>query len=286
MKASAVSRQVGNATPTAAVTRDGLARHCCVAPSRRRVSTFPSCSPAVQGASHRQNLLVKNASLSDGPGHEMKDDAEAARARREAAKNVLLGRNTVTLPPSTGKPGRFGANLDERISSGEFTIGGTGSKKERLTRPMRKLLATDPFGPGEALPLSQTAPETSLKIYVPGYLRDTHNGDACLIRDVLQQTSSSIIAAWLETTVLTYVLNNLGCCLARCRVTETYVANSVAQCIRQKYSTRIYRIFRSPLNFVICDASILHMILSWTSKCVMCHRLDCILDYCILASMI
>ena len=41
------------------------------------------------------------------------------------------------------------ASLDERISSGEFTD--SGSTKERASRPVRKFLAQDPFGPGERL---------------------------------------------------------------------------------------------------------------------------------------
>jgi hypothetical protein len=49
-----------------------------------------------------------------------------------------------------GKPllgGRsFGENLEERIASGEFDD--SGSTKEKITRPVRKLLAKDPLGPG------------------------------------------------------------------------------------------------------------------------------------------
>ena len=39
-----------------------------------------------------------------------------------------------------------GTDLDERILSGEFTD--SGSTKEKLTRPVRKLLAQDPVGVG------------------------------------------------------------------------------------------------------------------------------------------
>jgi hypothetical protein len=46
---------------------------------------------------------------------------------------------------SLGKP--KGQDLDERISSGEFTD--YGSTKEKLTRPVRKVLAQDPVGIGE-----------------------------------------------------------------------------------------------------------------------------------------
>jgi beta-ring hydroxylase len=52
----------------------------------------------------------------------------------------------------SGKPllgGRpFGENLEERIASGEFDD--SGSTKEKITRPVRKLLAKDPVGPGNA----------------------------------------------------------------------------------------------------------------------------------------
>jgi hypothetical protein len=39
------------------------------------------------------------------------------------------------------------SSLDDRISSGEFTD--AGSTKERLSRPVRKFFASDPYGPGE-----------------------------------------------------------------------------------------------------------------------------------------
>ena len=41
----------------------------------------------------------------------------------------------------------FGDNLEERIASGEFDD--SGSTKEKLTRPVRKLLAKDTLGPGK-----------------------------------------------------------------------------------------------------------------------------------------
>ena len=43
---------------------------------------------------------------------------------------------------------KYGDNLDDRIASGEFDD--SGSTKEKLTRPLRKMLAKDPLGPGEA----------------------------------------------------------------------------------------------------------------------------------------
>lgn len=44
---------------------------------------------------------------------------------------------------------KYGENLEERIASGEFDD--SSSTKEKLTRPLRKLLAKDVFGPGRAL---------------------------------------------------------------------------------------------------------------------------------------
>lgn len=41
---------------------------------------------------------------------------------------------------------KYGENLDDRIASGEFDD--SGSTKEKLTRPLRKILAKDPLGPG------------------------------------------------------------------------------------------------------------------------------------------
>ena len=43
---------------------------------------------------------------------------------------------------------KYGENLDDRIASGEFDD--SGSTKEKMTRPLRKMLAKDPLGPGEA----------------------------------------------------------------------------------------------------------------------------------------
>ena len=63
------------------------------------------------------------------------------------------------LPDAPAKPGldaakpldlKLGLGLDERILSGEF--GDEGSTKERLLRPLRKLLARDRVGPGTAIP--------------------------------------------------------------------------------------------------------------------------------------
>jgi len=91
---------------------------------------------------------VRAASISQDPNSGgSESEAEDARRRQEAAKNVLLGRNAVTLPK--GGAGRFGQDLDARIQSGEFSD--KGSTKERLLRPMRRVLAKDPIGPGRTL---------------------------------------------------------------------------------------------------------------------------------------
>ena len=58
-----------------------------------------------------------------------------------AAKKPQRSKDT----PSKSNGGELG-DLGERILSGEFTD--EGSTKERLTRPLRKILAKDPIGPG------------------------------------------------------------------------------------------------------------------------------------------
>jgi hypothetical protein len=74
---------------------------------------------------------------------------------RNVVGNVHRRRLVVTAAAKddndkNGKPllgGRsFGENLEERIASGEFDD--SGSTKEKITRPVRKLLAKDPLGPG------------------------------------------------------------------------------------------------------------------------------------------
>jgi hypothetical protein len=51
--------------------------------------------------------------------------------------------------PNGGPKKVFGENLEDRIASGEFDD--SGSTKEKLTRPLRKLLAKDSSGPGTPL---------------------------------------------------------------------------------------------------------------------------------------
>jgi hypothetical protein len=67
---------------------------------------------------------------------------QQSRCRSTPCRAIEQQEGATTL---TGKP--LGENLDQRILSGEFTD--AGSTKEKLTRPVRKLLAQDPVGAGE-----------------------------------------------------------------------------------------------------------------------------------------
>ena len=80
--------------------------------------------------------------------------AARAAARVPAHRVCVVPRATQQAAPETGllsklfsKKKKMGENLEDRIASGEFTD--TGSTKERLTRPVRKVLAQDPSGFGE-----------------------------------------------------------------------------------------------------------------------------------------
>lgn len=74
--------------------------------------------------------------------------ALGARRERSALSRpamVVPSRRALSLTVTAGK--QFGENLEERIANGEFDD--SGSTKEKLTRPVRKVLAKDPVGPGE-----------------------------------------------------------------------------------------------------------------------------------------
>ena len=76
--------------------------------------------------------------------------ARCLRPYRAAAPLQQRAQRNVRLQPGSVRCGagdESDSDLDSRISSGEFTD--AGSTKERLTRPIRKLLAKDPVGPGE-----------------------------------------------------------------------------------------------------------------------------------------
>jgi len=115
----------------------GGRRPTVVPAGARRLSASPASRPA-----RLRSVAPRGASINPDP-----EPLGEARRRQEAAQNVLQGRNAVTLPK--GGAGRFGQDLAERIQSGEFSD--KGSTKERLSRPMRRLLAKDPIGPGRAV---------------------------------------------------------------------------------------------------------------------------------------
>ncbi|PSC75082.1 cytochrome P450 superfamily [Micractinium conductrix] len=77
-------------------------------------------------------------------------------AQRQAAAVVARpacrqGRHPLRVSASaSGDPGKPKKDsLEDRIASGEFTD--SGSTKERLTRPLRRVLAKDPVGPGRMI---------------------------------------------------------------------------------------------------------------------------------------
>lgn len=65
------------------------------------------------------------------------------------ARPAVRGRQQVVCAAGGGgqAPKKGGDSLEDRIASGEFTD--AGSTKERMTRPLRRILAKDPVGPGE-----------------------------------------------------------------------------------------------------------------------------------------
>eukprot|EP00887_Chlorella_sp_A99_P003071 scaffold9.g3071.t1 len=111
-----------------------------------------SCSAAA-GLGHR--LVV--APLRPRPA--VQRQCRGRRARAVVAATGGAGGDGSTDDPTTPslfgnkKKKKFqpGQNLDERIAAGEFDD--SGSTKEQITRPIRKILAKDPVGPGRALSL-------------------------------------------------------------------------------------------------------------------------------------
>ena len=64
-----------------------------------------------------------------------------------AADGAGKGAACAGVPPSRSRLLlRPAGSLEDRIAAGEFTD--AGSTKERLTRPLRRILAKDPIGPG------------------------------------------------------------------------------------------------------------------------------------------
>ena len=101
--------------------------------------SFSKTSPL----STTRRLRVSAASTPNSDDGRTATDAVNTR-QQEAARNVMAGRNAVST--EMGGKGNF-STLQERINSGEFGSR-QGSKKERITRPLRRALAKDSVGPG------------------------------------------------------------------------------------------------------------------------------------------
>ncbi len=94
----------------------------------------------------------------------------AAIASHDNAQNPAKPPQPVASPKLVGamQPSK-GSSLDERISSGEFTD--AGSTKEKLSRPLRQVLAKDKLGPGAGRVLWV---HTACHTHVGAYLSHTH----------------------------------------------------------------------------------------------------------------
>ena len=66
--------------------------------------------------------------------------------RSSRSSRLTVSASSNGAGPPGGPKKVFGENLEDRIASGEFDD--SGSTKEKLTRPLRKLLAKDSSGPG------------------------------------------------------------------------------------------------------------------------------------------
>jgi hypothetical protein len=69
-----------------------------------------------------------------------------ARASGVASRPTLPRRIVVVKAENENSEPKATSSLDDRIAAGEFTD--VGSTKERLTRPIRRVLAQDPVGAG------------------------------------------------------------------------------------------------------------------------------------------
>ena len=83
---------------------------------------------------------------------------QAPRGRARLSVSAGAGNGSGNGNGSGGKSTKLGENLEDRIASGEFDD--SGSTKEQLLRPLRKLLAKDTLGPGEA----QARPRPTLSL--------------------------------------------------------------------------------------------------------------------------
>jgi len=101
-------------------------------------------SPGAKCTSNRSlNVKINRFSITS-PSRIAREPCVAPRATSPSDDN---GDNT--QPPNRSIPNNSQSDLDDRIMSGEFTD--SGSTKEKLTRPIRKMLAKDPLGPGRAV---------------------------------------------------------------------------------------------------------------------------------------
>ena len=90
-----------------------------------------------------ENNNKKGSSRQQRPRQQQPRQRPSAAGRRDRAPSP---------PPAPPEPEGPGASLEDRIASGEFSTGGPRlSKKERLTRPLRKLAAVDRQGGGRAV---------------------------------------------------------------------------------------------------------------------------------------
>lgn len=117
------------------------ARQC-----RQHHHLVQAAGPNQQPSSGKGKLGVGRAPRRRGPGNARglgaPRRAGAPRVRPAAAHTQSCLR--AVLPAA--RPPAAGNSLEDRIASGEFTD--AGSTKEKLTRPLRRILAKDPVGPG------------------------------------------------------------------------------------------------------------------------------------------
>lgn len=101
----------------------------------------------------RPRLPLRLAALPQRTGCRRRRSAQTAAAGSNGIPPGQASQNGASPSGGSSDDSAFevkdknGGSLDVRIMSGEFTDG--GSTKERITRPLRKVLAKDRGGPGE-----------------------------------------------------------------------------------------------------------------------------------------
>lgn len=100
------------------------------APSRPAIAAGVATKRGLINANVARRVSVRGASTDDKNG--------VAPSQIPSMYNLFGG-------PAKDK--EFGNSLEDRIASGEFSD--NGSTKEKLTRPIRKILAQDPIGAGK-----------------------------------------------------------------------------------------------------------------------------------------